>query len=55
MILSDLETVVHIVTIVGGTVTLVLALLQIVETYLDVGDKLRKRRQHKKHKESSSN
>lgn len=40
----NLETVLRIVTILGGTIALLLAVLQIVETYLDIGEKLQKRR-----------
>ena len=38
------ETVLQIVTILGGTIALLLAVLQIVETYLDIAEKLHKRR-----------
>lgn len=44
----QLDAVVGVVTILGGAVALVLALLQIIETYLDVGEKLRKLRLRKK-------
>lgn len=40
----NLETLLQGVTILGGIVALFLALLQIVETYVDIGDKLHKRR-----------
>lgn len=39
-----LETTVQVLTIVGGVVALVLAGLQAAETWLDIGEKLRKRR-----------
>lgn len=39
----DLEHILIVVTIIGGVVALVLALFQIVDTYLDIGDKIRKR------------
>lgn len=44
----DLETIVQVVTILGGIVALFLALLQIIETYVDIGDKLHKRRLDRK-------
>jgi hypothetical protein len=40
----DLAAPVQLVSILGGTIALVLAILQIVETYLDTGEKLRQRR-----------
>lgn len=40
----DLETLLLVVTILGGAVALLLALLQMFDTYIDIGDKLRKRR-----------
>jgi hypothetical protein len=46
----QLDTIVQVVTILGGLIALLLALLQIVETYLDVGEKLRKQRLRKKQK-----
>ncbi len=46
----QIETVVQVVTILGGTVALALAALQIVETYLDMGEKLHKKRLRKKQK-----
>lgn len=39
-----LETAVQVVAIVGGVVALVLAGLEATETWLDIGEKLRKRR-----------
>jgi hypothetical protein len=51
---SDVESLVQFITILGGAVALVLALLQIIETYLDIGDKLRKRRQISMEKKSAS-
>ena len=45
---TNLETLLQVVTIVGGIVALLLALLQIVETYVDIGDKLHKRRLDRK-------
>ncbi len=44
----NLETLLQVVTIVGGIVALFLALLQIVETCVDIGDKLHKRRLERK-------
>jgi hypothetical protein len=46
----QMETLVQVVTILGGTVALLLAVLQIVETYLDIGEKLRKQRLRNKQK-----
>lgn len=46
----QLETMVQAITILGGTVALALAALQIVETYLDIGEKLRKKRLRRKQK-----
>lgn len=46
----QMEMLVQAVTILGGTVALLLAALQIVETYLDIGEKLRKQRLRKKQK-----
>ena len=45
---TNLETLLQIVTIIGGIVTLFLALLQIIETYVDIGDKIHKRRLERK-------
>jgi hypothetical protein len=50
----QVESVVQVVTILGGIVALLLALLQIVETYLDIGEKLRKQRLRKKEKPPTS-
>lgn len=47
----QIESVVQVVTILGGIVALLLALLQIVDTYLDIGEKLRKQRSRKKQKQ----
>jgi hypothetical protein len=44
----NLDTNVQAVTILGGIIALFLALLQIIETYVDIGDKLRKRRLDRK-------
>lgn len=38
------ETAVQVVAVVGGVVALVLAGLQAAETWIDIGEKLRKRR-----------
>ncbi len=46
----DLETIVQVVTILGGIIALLLALLQIVETYVNIGDKLHKRQLDRKNK-----
>ncbi len=46
----QVETLVQVVTVLGGTIALLLAVLQIVETYLDIGEKLRKQRLRKKQK-----
>ena len=40
----NLETIVQVVTIVGAMVALMLAGLQAAETWLDIGEKLKKRR-----------
>ena len=44
----DLETAVQLITIAGGAVALLLAALQLVDTYLDIAEKLRKRRRVRK-------
>lgn len=44
----NLETILQVVTILGGIIALFLALLQIIETYVDIGDKLHKRRLERK-------
>ena len=44
----ELEAAVQVVTIVGGVAALVLAGLQAAETWLDIGEKLRKRQQGRK-------
>lgn len=46
----SVEMMVQVVTILGGVVALLLAALQIIETYLDIGEKLRKQRLRKKPK-----
>lgn len=46
----NLETLLQVVTILGGIVALFLALLQIIETYVDIGDKLHKRQLERKNK-----
>lgn len=46
----QVEIVVQIIALLGGTVTLLLGLIQIVDTYLDIGDKLHKRRLMRKRK-----
>lgn len=38
----------HVVSIAGGTIALMLAALQIADTWLDIGEKLRKRRARKR-------
>lgn len=40
----NLEVILLVVTILGGVVALVLAVFQLVDTYLDIGEKLKKRR-----------
>jgi hypothetical protein len=45
-----LGTAVQVVTIVGGVVALVLAELQAAKTWLDIGEKLKKRRRGKRDK-----
>lgn len=50
---TNLETLLQVVTIVGGIVALFLAFLQIVETYVDIGDKLHKRRLDRKNRAPS--
>jgi len=42
----DLETLLLVVSILGGMIALLLALLQMIDTYIDIGDKLRKRRRN---------
>ena len=49
----QVEFVVQAITILGGAVALLLALLQIVETYLDIGEKLRKQRFRKKQRDNN--
>lgn len=44
----QIETAVQVITILGGTVALLLAVMQIVDTYLDIGEKLRKKRLRRK-------
>ena len=46
--LSNLESVVQIVAILGGSVAALLAALEIVDTYLDIGKKLREQRRAEK-------
>lgn len=41
------EAILGVVTIVGGLVAIVLGIFQVVDTYLDIGDKLRKRQLRK--------
>lgn len=43
----NLETAVQVVTIIGGIIALLLAAVQMVDTWLDIGEKLRKRRSRK--------
>lgn len=45
---TNLETILQVVTILGGIIALFLALLQIIETYVDIGDKIHKRRLERK-------
>lgn len=49
----NLEVVILVVTIISGVVTLILALFQIVDTYLDIGDKLRKRQLRKSRRDQT--
>lgn len=49
----QVEFVVQVVTILSGAVALALALLQIVETYLDIGEKLRKQRLRSKQRRTN--
>ncbi len=44
----NLETTVQVVTVLGGIIALLLATLQIADTWLDISEKLRKRRLRKK-------
>lgn len=44
----NLEMLLQVVTILGGIIAPLLALLQIIETYVDIGDKLHKRRLERK-------
>lgn len=46
----QLELVVQGITILGGAVALMLTVFQIVDTYLDIKEKLRKRRTRGKRK-----
>lgn len=48
----QMEMLVQAVTILGGTFAILLAVLQIVETYPDIDEKLRKQRLRKKQKQS---
>lgn len=43
----NFEAILGVVTIVGGLVALVLGIFQLVNTYLDIGDKLHKRQLRK--------
>lgn len=45
-----LEAALQLITIAGGAVALLLAALQLVDTYLDIAEKLRKRRRGQKKK-----
>ncbi len=47
MDILNTEAILGVVTIIGGLVAFVLGIFQLVDTYLDIGDKLRKR-QHRK-------
>lgn len=49
----QVESVVQVVTILGGVFALLLALLQIVETYLDIGEKLHKQRLRRKQRRTN--
>lgn len=44
----SLEAVAQVVTIIGGAAALLLAALEMIDTYLDIGEKLRKRRAARK-------
>ncbi len=44
----NFETLMQVVTILGGTIGLFLVLLQIIETYVDIGDKLHRRQLDRK-------
>ena len=46
----NLDTAVRAVPIAGGAVALLLAALQLVDTWLDIGEKLRKRHREMKKK-----
>lgn len=48
----QMETLVQAVTILGGIVALLLAVLQFVETYLDIGEKIRRKRLRNKQRGS---
>ena len=43
-----LEAAVQLITIAGGAVALLLVALRLVDTYLDIAEKLRKRRRMRK-------
>ena len=45
---ANLEAILQVVTILGGAIALLLAVMQIFDTYLDIGEKLRKRRLRQK-------
>lgn len=47
------EAFLGVITIVGGVVALVLGIFQVVDTYLDIGDKLRKRRLRKNRRDQT--
>ena len=49
-----LEAAVQVVTILGGVVSLLLATLKLADTWLDIGDKLRKRRRAQKRQQPTS-
>lgn len=40
----DLDTVAQVVSVFGGLVALMLAAVEIADTWLDIGEKIRKRR-----------
>lgn len=50
----NLEAAVQVVAIAGGAVGLLLAALQIADTWLDIGEKLRKRQRARRRKGPSA-
>jgi hypothetical protein len=49
----NLDTAAQVITIVGGLVALVLAGVEIADTWLDIGDKVSKRRKRKEYSDKA--